>query len=243
MMYLEQLKVVAGDQTVLLGPLSLALPAGENLYIVGESGSGKSTLLEVVAGCSPHHQDGEVLVAVPDDSGTASKDEESSLQRVFPLLAVQDAQLAFSPYRKVFPQLLDGLQRKTDFARLPGLLDELGLDMGTVQANFPHQLSGGMLKRALLAGLLACGARYSLFDEPTSGLDSSRRWAVLETIGLHSSEFILATHDVDLVRSVRSGYLLVLRHGKKVAYGPVREVLADPDSEYVRELFQQAEVT
>lgn len=243
MMYLDHLQVVAGAKTVLLGPLSLVLPAGENLYIVGESGSGKSTLLETIAECSPHRQEGEVLVAVPDDSGTAPEDGETSLQRVVPLLAVQDAQLAFSPYRKVFPQLMDGLQRKTDFARLPGLLDELGLDMGTVQSNYPHQLSGGMLKRALLAGVLACGARYSMFDEPTSGLDSSRRWAVLNTIGLHSSEFILATHDVDLVRSARSGYLLVLRYGKKVAYGPVRDVLADPGSEYVQELFQQAEVT
>lgn len=230
MILLSQLLVVQRTGLVLLGPLSFKVPDGENLYVVGESGSGKSTLLEVITGLCQHMVLG--LAFARESWGEAEEDEEADAgpDGASVLLAVQDAQLAFSPYRRVWPQLLDGMPAGFDTAILESRVEELGVSPTTLRKAWPHELSGGMLKRALLAAVLAGDADLVLFDEPTAGIDASWRWTVLDSIKRHCTRFILATHDLDMVRAATSGHLLVLDRGTKAAFGPVGEVLASAGS-------------
>jgi len=242
MIRLDRFGIRSAQGCGILSPLSLLLPDGSSLFVAGGSGSGKTSLLEAIAGVSRHACTG-TLEAPPA------------------LLAPQEAGFSFGPYRRVGPQLQDGLAGAalTDYRqRLSHLLSILGLAAPEakrilprrkerlapsessgehVLEHFPHELSGGMLKRVLIAGVLARAPVLALFDEPTAGIDYSRRWDVMRAIRESGSSFIVATHDPELVRSAIAGeWLLVLRDGESVAFGPARHVLLDPPHPYVHAL-------
>lgn len=254
MIVAKRLGAIAIDDAVLLRDVDFVLPCDANLMVVGESGSGKSTLLHLLAGLSLHRVSGTVSKlppAVPEDrrssdrrlSATAAgrhRDRRTGVDRrqrhlVGAFLALQDAGTAFSPYRTVGSQLADAV-RVSEMDMLDEIMQDLGLDGPAVRRAYPHELSGGMLKRVLICGVLAPGPEVALFDEPTAGIDPSIRWRVVETIRRRASRFVVATHDMDLVRSATEEFVMVLRSGRRVEYGPAAELKDSPWEKYTADL-------
>lgn len=251
MIYVNDLSVTAADGTEILKPVSFVLPTGASLFVVGESGSGKTSLLEVFAGVSPHFaaddssldgmslrkRRGEVGAwKLGPDAGAGGS--ESGGWKC--LMAVQEARQAFSPYRRLRGQIDDARPWTQGIEFSEGLaetLREMGLQPGAVLDQYPHQLSDGMLKRVLLAGVLAVKPTLLLLDEPTAGIDPSRKWTVLESIRSRAAQFIFATHDIGIVARYAEDYVLVLYHGEAVDFGPISEVRSHSRHRYTQRLF------
>jgi len=192
-------------QPILL-PTSFECP-DNRLLLSGESGAGKTTLIECMAGVSAHRMSG-----VLDLPGAA-------------LLGVQDAQAAFSPYRRLIGQLRDARRFRAKDEWEAELLDNmaaLGL-RADILSCYPHQLSAGMMKRVLLASLLAAGAPLVLLDEPTAGLDPSVRWSALDLVRRKAPAYVLATHDPELLEAAEVEHRLHLGPGDERWFGPARE--------------------
>jgi len=188
---------------VLVPPVSFECP-DDRLFVSGASGAGKTTLLESMARVSPHKAAGHMEL-----SGAA-------------VLAVQDAQAAFSPYRQLRGQLADARRfcpRAEWNEALESNLGALGLTSGVLYL-YPHQLSAGMLKRVLLAAVLAAKAPLALLDEPTAGLDPSVRWRAIELVRTTASAYVIATHDAELLGSARIECRLHLGPGEVRRFGP-----------------------
>ncbi|MBM4372584.1 MAG: ATP-binding cassette domain-containing protein [Deltaproteobacteria bacterium] len=227
MIRVENLSVRTAAGAVLLEPLSFELPPGGGLFVVGGSGSGKTSLVEALAGVSPHRVQGTFGMPRPA------------------LLAVQDAGRAFSPYRRVGPQLEDSFPRSARAAAralLSELLAAVGLDPG-LTGRYPHELSAGMLRRVLVAGVLAAGPATALLDEPTAGLDPSTRWTILDLLRERRCPVVVTTHDPDLLRHATGFHALVLCRGRLVESGPVEEILSAPSQPYTRSLLHCEEAT
>jgi ATP-binding cassette subfamily C protein CydD len=184
----ERLTVVAGDGTVLVHQLELSFLRSDRVALLGPSGSGKSTILEALAGCSPHRVSGPL-----DWHGTG----------IPPVLAVQEAGEAFSPYRGIGSQLLDSApEDPVAYEKLfQQIAVELGLEAQTVWRMRAWELSVGMLKRVLLAGVLALRRPWTLLDEPTAGLDPSLRWAAWKCIHDFGRNVVVCTHDRSLLQA------------------------------------------
>jgi len=222
-MLVRDLFIRSRDGHAIVDGISFEVPEERNLFLVGESGSGKTSLLAALAAVSPHEVSGEISLGPTPGA---------------PLLAVQDAAQAFTPYFRLGCQVADGLtDRNLGGELLDPLLADLGLS-AEVLHRYPHELSGGMLKRVLVAALLAHEDRLLLFDEPTAGIDPSTRWAMMEAMGRRARRFAVATHDLSLV-SRSDGYLLVMLAGRGVEFGPVARVLGDPRHEYTRRLLEK----
>ena len=253
----HELSVTTRSGKTLLHPLSFDLPDGASLFLVGESGSGKSSFLEAVAGISLHVVSGwagsppeladELRSGAPERRATEEAEasqrrrrraERRGSQLPGTLLAVQEPATAFSPYRRLAAQWRDvkPLARASE-RRGAEILPQLGLDLETLQ-KFPHECSGGMLRRVIIAAVLAARPAVVLLDEPTGGVDPSRRWAVLETVRRYAPQFIVATHDMGLVGRLETDYLLVLKDGRAVEFGPAATVISDPQEAYTRRLLE-----
>jgi ABC-type glutathione transport system ATPase component len=252
----HELTVATKAGTTLLYPLSFQLPDGANLFLVGESGSGKSSFLEAVVGLSNHSVAGWIgtppelaeelrtgeserrTSPAPEKCGKRNRRDRRGFQLPGSMLAVQEPASAFSPYRKLGAQWRDvtALSGETS-ARSTAILEHLGLEPAILEL-YPHQCSGGMLRRVNIAAVLAAWPTVALFDEPTGGIDPSRRWAVMATIRKYSSLFVLATHDMGLVGRESDDYIMVLKEGNAVEFGLARKVLSAPDHPYTRRLLE-----
>ncbi len=252
----HELTVTTKGGATLLQPVSFQLPDGANLFLVGESGSGKSSLLEAVVGLSRHQVTGwigappelaeELRTDEPErrsskesnKPGKRRRSDRRSSQLPGALLAVQEPASAFSPYRRLAAQWQDVASLRTGSPeRTKMILEDVGLDTSILEL-YPHQCSGGMLRRVNIAAVLAARPAVTLFDEPTGGIDPSRRWAVLGAIRKYTSLFILATHDMGLVGQGGEDYVLVLKEGEAVEFGLARDVVASPEHPYTRRLLE-----
>ncbi|MBM4352546.1 MAG: ATP-binding cassette domain-containing protein [Deltaproteobacteria bacterium] len=201
--------VTADGGAALVPPVSFECP-DDRMLLSGASGTGKTSVLEGMAGVSPHAVSG--LLELP---GAV-------------VLGVQDALAAFSSYRRLRGQLLDARRFCTKVewtANLESNLAALGLTVD-VLALYPHQLSAGMLKRVLLAAVLAARAPLTLLDEPTAGLDPSVRWSAVELVRRQSSAYVIATHDPELLAAARIEHRLHLGAGGRRWFGLAAEFAA-----------------
>lgn len=201
-MKIHGLDVTTALGVTLLTDFHLDSAPGKPVVVTGPSGSGKSTLLEVLAGVSPHRIQGEVVW-------------ENSRRRV---LAVQEAQEAFSPYRRLGAQLIDGIQGALEAYRVRFLTisGELGLSKPErLWEKFAHELSQGMLKRVLIAAVLAMEGSRVLLDEPTAGVDPSLRWAVWTAISKHAQDAIVSSHDPEILALWPGATVVALGTGRK----------------------------
>jgi peptide/nickel transport system ATP-binding protein len=229
--------------------LSFTLAPGRALGIVGESGSGKSTvaaaLLDLHRGTGARVEgtvrvDGLDVLTAPEPrlrglrGGTAAMIFQDPLSSLDPYYAVGD-QIA-EVYRVHRPDA----SRRTARARAVAALDRVGIADAARRARArPHEFSGGMRQRALIAMALACAPRLMIADEPTTALDVTVQAQILDLLHDLRAEtgmgLILVTHDLGVVAGGVDD-VLVMRAGRAVEHGPVGEVLGAPRAPYTKDL-------
>ncbi|MET9019434.1 ABC transporter ATP-binding protein [Actinopolymorpha sp. NPDC004070] len=228
--------------------LSFDLPPGGGLGLVGESGSGKTvtalTLLGLHRGTDARVS-GEVEVAgVP--VLTAPDEQVRRMRGAEVAMIFQDPLSAFDPYYRVGDQIGEvyrlhtGAGRRAARERAIEVLDRVHIpDPHRRVDAYPHELSGGMRQRALIAMALACEPRVLVADEPTTALDVTVQAQILDLLAELRADtgmaLILVTHDLGVVAGSVDN-VLVMSAGREVERGPTARVLGAPSAAYTRRL-------
>ncbi|MBK1794758.1 ABC transporter ATP-binding protein [Devosia sp. WQ 349] len=227
---------------------NLTLPAGRKLAIVGESGSGKSTIAAAINGLLADNgrvSTGEIFF----DGQDVTKLDQKGLRALRGKsigLVPQDPMTNLNPLQRVGTQIAEALEvhgqanSTQAFNRAVELLDMVGINEPARRARqYPHELSGGMRQRVLIAMGLACRPRLLIADEPTSALDVTVQKVILEELESLTQQLgtalILITHDLALAAE-RCDDVVVMYRGDVVETGTAAEVMANPQHEYTRRL-------
>ncbi|MDQ0604295.1 peptide/nickel transport system ATP-binding protein [Streptomyces canus] len=225
---------------------------GQVTAVVGESGSGKSTTAHAVTRLLAANGtiDAGTIHFGRHDLATLSEPELRIVRGAQIGLVPQDPTVSLNPVKRIGDQVAEVLRihslatRRTAAAEAIAVLDRAGLPDAAVRARqYPHELSGGMRQRALIAVAIAAKPRLIIADEPTSALDVTVQRVILDHLRLLTEEsgtaVLLVTHDLG-VAADRAQRLVVMSQGRVVEAGPTREILADPQHEYTRHLLASA---
>ncbi len=249
LLHLEGLKIHAGA-AALVDDVTLSVHRGESVGIVGESGSGKSLTCRAALGIVPDGLDvradrlafgGRSLDGLPEKEWRRVRG--TRIGAVF-----QDPASYLNPSLTVGRQLAEvlrvkvGRSRRAARAEATELFARLGLrDPERVFARRPHELSGGMLQRVLLAIAIAEGPELLIADEPTTALDVTVQAEVLDVLDdlrrQRGLTLLFVSHDLAVVAQV-CDRIVVMRRGRIVEEGPTGEVLAQPQHPYTRSLLE-----
>lgn len=250
---LRKLRVVLGDDKGLLrtrrqpvvavDDVDLAIVRGEMIGVVGESGSGKSTLGRTILGIQ-RETSGEILLDGRPVGGlppVKARRARRNIQYVY-----QDAGASLDPWWSIGRTLHEtltihgGVPRADANARIDRMLRAFGLDPQILK-RYPHQLSGGQLKRVSLARALVVQPDILILDEPTAGLDLTVQAAVLKLIKERHDELgvttILITHDLSVVESI-CARVAIMHRGRIVEQGETAAIFAAPRADYTRQLLE-----
>ena len=244
--------VSGGTSRRVVEGVSFTVAPGEVLALVGESGSGKTTTAQAVLGLLPANgaiESGSIRLDGTDIAHWPER-KLAALRGARISLIPQDPTTSLNPVRTIGSQIAEILQihgerdRGRIRARVLELLTRVGLEPAEMRARqYPHQLSGGMRQRVLIAIAVALRPGLIVADEPTSALDVTVQRRVLDLLDDLRREYgtavLLVTHDLG-VAADRADRVVVLRQGRIQEAGPVREVLAAPKSEYARQLLADA---
>ncbi|HUG63109.1 MAG TPA: ABC transporter ATP-binding protein, partial [Methylomirabilota bacterium] len=236
-----------GGQPI-LRDVSLVLEAGGVLGLVGESGAGKSTIAKAVLGMLPA---GVRLTAGRiafrgRDLVTQPRREVRAIMGSEITLIPQDPLTALNPGRRIGPQLTDGLRlrrglsRREANGRALAMLAEVHIrDPERVMAAYPHQLSGGMRQRVLIAAAFSMDPALVIADEPTTALDVTVQKQILRLIRAmrekHDTAVVFVTHDLGVVAQICDRVAL-LYAGRVMETGATADILERPRHAYTRAL-------
>lgn len=232
------------DHVKAVDGIDFSLLQGQTLGIVGESGSGKSTLGMAI------------LRLISSQGGIRFQDqalEGLSQQQVRPLrrqmqVVFQDPYGSLSPRMSVGEIVGEGLRihrlgsAEEQEQAIIDALTEVGLDPDA-RHRYPHEFSGGQRQRIAIARALVLKPALILLDEPTSALDRTVQRQVVELLrnlqARHNLTYLFISHDLAVVRAL-SHHLLVMKQGQVVEQGEARQVFADPQHPYTRQLLEAA---
>ncbi|MGE0392304.1 MAG: ATP-binding cassette domain-containing protein [Vicinamibacterales bacterium] len=231
-----------------LDGVSFALDAGRTLGVVGESGSGKSlTALTILRLLPPTARLRAGTVRFQGrDLATLSDAEIRAVRGAGISLIFQEPMTALDPVMRVGDQIAEvlrihGLARGAGaMARAVDLLDAVRVPHAAQRArDYPHQLSGGLRQRVVIAMALACRPALVIADEPTTALDVTVQAEVLALLRDLREQYRLAllliTHDFGVIAQMADD-VAVMHHGRIVEAGPVRTVLREPREAYTQAL-------
>jgi peptide/nickel transport system ATP-binding protein len=224
--------------------ISFELERGKVLGIVGESGSGKSvtamTLMGLTRGVNARFE-GEVLYKGTDllqvsDSGMQNF-RGNEIGMIF-----QDPMTSLNPVYRIGEQIVEAIQahedldKRTARARTIELLRQVGIPNPETRVdNFPHEFSGGMRQRAMIAMALSCNPSILIADEPTTALDVTIQAQIVDLINTLKDDFdsavIFITHDLGVIADI-ADEIIVMYAGRVVERGSKRDVFYDPQMPY-----------
>ena len=238
-----------GERTVhAVNGVSLTLQSGETLGILGESGSGKSVTLKTLLRLLPESRteiggtlrvDGQDVLAL---QGRALADHRGrAVSMVF-----QDPMLALDPVYRIGDQIAETVMRHEGCSRSEGLARALEMFRSVQMPSperrlmaYPHEMSGGMRQRAMIALALACRPKLLLADEPTTALDATVQIQILLLLRDLQRQFgmgmIFVTHDIGVVVEV-SDRVAVMYAGEIIETGTVHDIIRDARHPYTKGL-------
>jgi peptide/nickel transport system ATP-binding protein len=229
--------------------ISFSLHAGETMTILGESGSGKSVSLKALMGLLPEYAqvegkvwlNGREMLAMP-------KPELAKLRGAAISMIFQEPMAALDPVYTIGEQIAEtivqheGIDRRAAMKRALELLEQVKIPSAARRLkNYPHEMSGGMRQRAMIALALACSPSVLLADEPTTALDVTVQIQILLLLRQLQEELgmaiVFVTHDVGAAAEI-SDWIAVMYAGRFVESGTVREIMRAPKHPYTQGLLQ-----
>ena len=227
--------------------VNFTLERGEILGIVGESGSGKSTIANAIINLiDPPGQitDGTIKIdnqELQNNEEIIQKIRGKKIGFVF-----QDPQTSLNPLFKIKEQLIETIQTHLSLSydealkKSINLLEEVGIENATKRIeDYPHQFSGGMRQRVVIALAISCEPDLIIADEPTTALDVSIQYQILELLKELTKKrnlgVIIITHDMGVIAET-TNKVIVMRHGLIVEQGNTKDLLTQPKSTEARSL-------
>ena len=241
----EDLRIRFGD-TVAVDGLSFEVPAGGALGIVGESGSGKSATALALLGLHRDATIGGRIAFGGTDLTTLTPRGWRDIRGARIAMVFQEPLTALSPFHRIGDQIAEvyrlhtGASRRAARERAVEVLGQVHIaDPARRAAGYPHQFSGGMRQRALIAMAIVCRPQLIVADEPTTALDVTVQAQILDLLDevrqTTGAALLLISHDLGVVAG-STDELVVMRRGRAVEHGPTATVLSAPREEYTREL-------
>lgn len=248
---IRNLKVqyITGEESVrAVNGISIDLEAGDSLGLVGETGAGKTTtafsIMRLLPKMTGRIAEGSIFFEGKDLT-KASEEELMKIRGNRISMIFQDPMTSLNPIFTVGDQIAEvfqiheGLSKNDAFDRAGDMLELVGIPRERA-GEYPHQFSGGMKQRVVIAAALACNPSLLLADEPTTALDVTIQAQVLRMIRELKTKFnttlVLISHDLGVVAQVCKK-VAIMYAGRLVEYGPIVEVFKKPLHPYTEGLF------
>ena len=234
----------AGDIHAIRG-VDIDLPLGKTVALVGESGSGKSVTMKAVTGLLDNNaviNSGQILYNGADLLKLTKKDLRQKINGRQIAMVFQDPMTSLDPTMQIGDQITEAMflhkkiSKEDAQRRAVELLNLVGIiDAEKRMKNYPHQLSGGMRQRVVIAVALSCEPKILICDEPTTALDVTIQARILNLIRDIQTKMglsvIYITHDLGVVAKV-ADYVNVMYAGKIIEVGTVEDIFYDPRHPY-----------
>ena len=231
-----------------ISDVDMTIAPGEIHGLVGESGAGKSTVGAAVIGLlsAPGYIANGTLTLGDTDLRTLTEDQAHAIRGDRISMIFQDPQTSLNPLMTIEDQLIETIQAHSDVSysaahkRAVDLLEEIGIkDAAKRIKAYPHQFSGGMRQRVVIALAICTDPELIIADEPTTALDVAVQSQVLDLIRRLAKDrkiaFMLITHDIGVIAQI-ADRVTVMRQGRVVETGETAQVLGAPTQSYTRAL-------
>ena len=235
--------------------ISFNIPVGKTVGVVGESGCGKSvtslSIMQLLQRPQGQVVEGEIRLNLGDKAYDVTKAPDSVMQHLrgnFVSMIFQEPMTALNPVFRIGDQLNEvltlhneeGLNKEQIKERTIKLLEMVGIaNSEGVYKNFPHELSGGMRQRVMIAMALACNPRLIIADEPTTALDVTIQAQILALLRKLNREngmaILFISHNLQVVRKLCEN-VAVMQKGRLVESGNVEQIFRAPEHDYTRQL-------
>jgi oligopeptide/dipeptide ABC transporter ATP-binding protein len=229
--------------------VSFEIQTGETVCLVGESGCGKSvtalSLARLLSSPPAHYPRGEILLNGRDVLALAPAEVQKIRGREIAYV-FQEPGTSLNPVMRVGHQILESLEIHVPEKARPEtviqLLQQVGISAPAMRyREYPHQLSGGMQQRIMIAMALACDPHLLIADEPTTALDVTIQAQILDLFRQLTRQgkrsLLMITHNLGIVRDI-AGRIMVMYAGQIVESGPTESVLAHPSHPYTQALLR-----
>lgn len=239
------------DMVNAVDDVSFEIKEGQTVCLVGESGCGKSATAQSIMGlidpASGKVSKGEVLFQGKDLLNMKKSDLRRIRGNEFAMI-FQEPMSSLNPVLTIGEQIIEPLMehelitKKEAKKRALALIELVGIGGGNkIFASYPHQLSGGMLQRIMIAIALSCNPSLLIADEPTTALDVTIQAQILDLLQRLKEErnmsMLLITHDLGVVAEV-ADYVIVMYAGKVIEHAPVVELFKNPQHPYTKGLLE-----